>query len=171
MSLLWETSPFFAYWESSSMKVSASLGCFLLLLLLLLLLFFFFKYKTINEIASWPDLNTFQDSYAPSWNSRPLTHAFLNFRWFYHLAGSLRRQKERLREKKAARKVIGPGAPGVPILKWGFFGEKNYSMSAYRVICCSHQSDHCIKVCILHKSDRLRSPLYVEPIRSQPWGP
>ena len=169
MSPLLETSPFFAYWESSSMKVSASLGCFLLLLLLLF--FFFFKYKTINEIASWPDLNTFQDSYAPSWNSRPLTHAFLNFRWFYPLAGSLRRQKERLREKKAARKVIGPGAPGVPILKWGFFGEKNYSMSAYRVICCSHQSDHCIKVCILHKSDRLRSPLYVEPIRSQPWGP
>ena len=168
MSPLLETSPFFAYWESSSMKVSASLGCFLLLLLLF---FFFFKYKTINEIASWPDLNTFQDSYAPSWNSRPLTHAFLNFRWFYPLAGSLRRQKERLREKKATRKVIGPGAPGVPILKWGFFGEKNYSMSAYRVICCSHQSDRCIKVCILHKSDRLRSPLYVEPIRSQPWGP
>ena len=142
------------------MKVSASLGCFLLLLLLLL--FFFFKYKTIDEIASWLDLNTFQDSYAPSWNSRPLTHAFLNFRWFYLLAGSLRRQKERLREKKAARKVIGPGAPGVPILKWGFFGKKNYSMSACRVICCSHQSDRCIKVCILHKSDRLRSPLYVE---------
>ena len=37
-------------------------------------------------------------------------------------------------------------------------------MSASRVICCSHQSDRCIKVCILHKSDRLRSPLYVDQI-------
>ena len=40
------------------------------------------------------------------------------------MAGSLRRQKERLREKKAARKVISPGAPGVPILKSDFFWEK-----------------------------------------------
>ena len=40
------------------------------------------------------------------------------------MAGSLRRQKERLRGKKAARKVISPGAPGVPILKSDFFWEK-----------------------------------------------
>ena len=40
------------------------------------------------------------------------------------MAGSLRRQKERLRGKKAARRVIGPWAPGVPILKSDFFWEK-----------------------------------------------
>ena len=40
------------------------------------------------------------------------------------MAGSLRRQKERLREKKAARKVTGPWAPGVPILKSDYLGKK-----------------------------------------------
>ena len=44
------------------------------------------------------------------------------------MAGSLRRQKERQREKKAARKVIGPGAPGVPILKSDFFGGKKITL-------------------------------------------
>ena len=33
-----------------------------------------------------------------------------------------------------------------------FFIKRNISMSLYRVVCCSHQSDPCIRLCISHQS-------------------